>query len=322
MIDLQNKLWLAPLAGITDNAYRTICKRWGADITVSEMVSADGLVYAPRQTLPYAVFEEEQRPYAIQLFGSSPAIMAKGAEIIAGLKPDLIDINMGCPVKKVIQRNAGSALMKDIPLAVEIIKAVKAICHKYELPLSVKFRSGWDADSINALAFARAMELAGADLIIIHPRTRSQMFGGRSNWDLIREIKENVTIPVIGNGDITSAEDAARMLQETRCDGIMIGRAVLGRPWIFHQIKIYLEEGRTWHPQPEEVMHTIQEHLKLKITLSSHNNPLPEMRPHLNAYTKGYPGSSQVRELINKSTDLPQIINAISNLILLSDSYN
>ena len=313
MIDISNQLWLAPLAGVTDNIYRRICKKWGADWVVSEMVSADGLHYSPQHTLPYAVCTDDQRPYAIQIFGSDPEMMARGARIVAELKPDMIDINMGCPVKKVIKRNAGSALMKDIELAGRIIVSVKAVCEEYGLPLSVKFRAGWDMDSINVVEFAQMAENAGADLVIVHPRTRSQMFSGKSDWQLIKAVKQAVSVPVIGNGDIFTVEDAAEMQKLTGCDSVMIGRGIMGKPWLFKQIKIFQETGNLWEPQPEEVLETITEHFRAK--LESSRNGILEMRPHLSAYTKGYRGSARIRELINRTTDVEEILGAIEKLI-------
>lgn len=315
---MRTRLWLAPLAGVTDFTFRTICKSWGADIMVSEMVSADGLHFSPKQTLPYAEFDECQRPFAIQIFGSEPEIMSEAVHTLSELKPDMIDVNMGCPVKKVVKRNAGSALMKNPPLAESIVSAVKGACKIHNLPLSVKFRAGWDNSSINAVDFAMRMENAGADYVIIHPRTRSQMFSGKSNWQIIRDIKDKVAIPVVGNGDIFTPEDAKRMLEETGCDEIMIGRGVMGKPWIFKQIREFLENGTKWQPEPYEIIDTVKRHINLKIAEKNAEKALLEMRNHLSAYTKGYSGSAKVRNLINSTTDVQAVLEAIE-LLILSD---
>lgn len=312
---IKTQIWLAPLAGVTDSAYRIICKNWGADILVSEMVSADGLHYSPSKTLPYATFSEMERPFSIQLFGSDPEMMAMGAKTAGNLRPNMIDINMGCPVKKVVKRQAGSALMKDPVLAAEIVKSVKTACSSLEIPLSVKFRAGWDSESINAVEFATKIEEAGADMLILHPRTKSQMFSGYSNWDLIRQVKERVKIPLVGNGDIFSPEDALRMLDATNCDHLMIGRGVMGKPWIFKQVKDYLEKGTYEEPSPKEIFSTIENHIALKIKDRNPDKAIMEMRHHLSSYTKGFHGSAKVRNLINNSTNIEEILTAIKTLI-------
>lgn len=309
-------LWLAPLAGLTDSAFRTVCKNWGADIVVSEMVSADGLKYSYDHTIPYARFAETQRPAGIQIFGADPEIMKIAAEKIALLKPDFIDINMGCPVKKVVKRDAGSALMKNPELAAQIVQSVKKVCQQNNLPLTVKIRAGWDMLSRNAIDFALKMEDAGADLIIIHPRTRSQLFGGKSDWSMIKELKKKLKIPVIGNGDILTPQDAVRMKDETGCDGIMIGRGCIGKPWLFQQIKVLLETGEKWTPSPEEIMTTIREHYEITIQEKGERIAILEMRNHLSAYTKGYRNSASIRQQINQSTDQDELLAIVAMLIL------
>ncbi|MDP8320758.1 MAG: tRNA dihydrouridine synthase DusB [Candidatus Stygibacter australis] len=316
ILDTKGLLWLAPLAGLTDSPFRTICKKWGADIVVSEMVSADGLKYSYNQTIPYARFTEIQRPAGIQIFGSNPVVMQEGAELIARISPDFIDINMGCPVKKVIKRGAGSALMRNPELAANIVKSVKQVCDSYNLPLTVKIRSGWDVQSRNAVDFALILQDAGADLIIIHPRTRSQQYAGKSDWDIITQIKETLDIPVIGNGDIMTPEDALTMVKKTKCDGIMIGRASIGKPWIFKQIKLLRETGKLWTPTPDEIIATIREHYELVIAEKGERIALMEMRTHLSAYTKGYRDSAKVRAYINQSLDIESLLKMIEDLIM------
>jgi nifR3 family TIM-barrel protein len=271
------KIWVAPLAGITDKAYREICKRKGADVIMSEMVSADGLVFSREKSLEYAYFNETQRPFGIQIFGNDPDIMAKGAEIALSENPDFIDINMGCPVKKVVKRGAGSALMKTPELAIRIVKSVKKVLAGTEIPLSVKFRSGWDLESVNYLEYGRMMEDAGADLLILHPRTRSQMFSGHSNWTHIKILKAQSNIPVIGNGDIRNALDAKNMIEQTECDSIMIGRGIIGNPWIFQEIKDFWSGKEKTDITAEEKFSTIKEHLTLAIENKGLRKALPEM---------------------------------------------
>lgn len=310
------KIWVAPLAGITDRAFREICKLKGADVIVSEMVSADGLVYAAEKSMEYTKFDADQRPFGIQIFGNDPIKMQKGVEIILRERPDFIDINMGCPVKKVIKRGAGSALMKTPHLAVEIVKALKEVLAGTEIPLSVKFRSGWDVNSINFLDYANQMEDAGADLMILHPRTRSQMFSGHSNWNFIRQLKAQSTLPVVGNGDIWQADDARKMLVETNCDSVMIGRGVVGNPWIFKQINELWAGQQPLETPAEEVFETIKLHLNLAVKYKGIRRALPEMRKHLSGYTKGFCGGAATRKIIMSTMDLDLILRTLDNLFL------
>ncbi|MBI9030854.1 tRNA dihydrouridine synthase DusB [bacterium] len=308
-----HKLWLAPLAGYTDNTFRTIAKKCGADVIVSEMVSADGLYYNLENSLHYAYFEEFQRPFGVQLFGSDADMMAKGAEIIAGIKPDFIDINMGCPVKKVINRMAGSALMKDLDLACRITEAVKEVGLKHKLLVTTKFRSGWDLESINYLSFGKALENSGSDALILHPRTRSQMFTGHSNWEHIRLLKESVNIPVVGNGDVKSLEDAQELYNLTYCDSIMIGRGALGKPWIFQEIKDFYLNQETSIDKLKVVLN----HYELSLKNSNPNDQLHairEMRSHFTHYSKGIRGGAQLRDEINHTIDPQEIFNIINKL--------
>lgn len=310
------KLWVAPLAGITDQAYRTICKEHGADLLVSEMISADGLVYNKEKSLEYAFFTEDHRPFGMQIFGDNPQIMAQGTEILLKGKPDFIDINMGCPVKKVIKRGAGSALMKTPELAYEIVKSIKSVLAGTEIPLSVKFRAGWDSDSINYLEYAEKMCSAGADILILHPRTRSQMFSGASNWDYIKELKSNFQIPVVGNGDIRNAFDAVEMLNKTGCDSVMIGRGLIGNPWIFEEIKHFQKTGEQLFISSVQKFETIKKHLELAIKWKGERRALPEMRSHLSNYTKGLQGGASARKDINTTLDFDLIIEILHKLFL------
>ena len=308
------KLWLAPLAGYTDYTFRSIAKSCGADVIVSEMVSSDGLVYNKEKSIEYALFEEKQRPFGIQLFGSDADMMQKGAEIIMELQPDFIDINMGCPVKKVVHRQAGSALMKDLELACRITEKVKEITLKHNILVTTKFRSGWDLESINFLEFGKSLESAGSDALILHARTRSQMFTGHSNWNHIRDLKAAVSLPVVGNGDVKSVEDAMQMYAETNCDSIMIGRGALGQPWLFQDIKSAFT-GEYFPPiNKQEIIRT---HFENTLTNSTSDNKLKailEMRSHFSYYTKGLRGGARLRNEINKTTDPQEIFAIIDQL--------
>jgi tRNA-dihydrouridine synthase B len=319
MLELTDKkIWIAPLAGYTDFAYRTILKEWGAEVLVSEMISVDGLIYNTEKSLEYAQFYGEQRPFGIQLFGSDPLIFAKSLEKVLQLNPDFIDINMGCPVKKVVNRGAGSALMKTPEIAFQIVQIVKKELPK-SIPLSVKFRSGWDFNSQNFLSFGQKMEEAGADILILHPRTRSQQFSGTSNWQQIAELKQNVQIPLIGNGDIFTENDALQMYKETACDSIMIGRGILGKPWLISQIKHFLLTGSNKEISYQQKLETIKKHYEFVLSSKNEKEGLKEMRNQVAFYTKGLKGGSQFRHFVNDCFDYTQTINALNELFYGQD---
>lgn len=305
-------LYLAPLAGYTDQACRILCKDWAVDYLVSEMVSADGLIRDSRKTIEFMRFTDYERPFVVQLFGSEPSVLAKAAEFLLEMKPDWVDINMGCPVKKVIKRGAGSALMKDPPRAEAIVREVKAALAG-NIPLSVKFRSGWDSASLNYRDYGLRMQDAGADLLCLHPRTTKQMFSGLSNWDHIGALKQAATVPVIGNGDVISPESAKKMLEETHCDGIMIGRGALGKPWLFKQIKEYLETGN-YHPiTKDQLLNTSLKHLDYALNSKREDVVVREMRSQLCHYTKGLPGGAELRNTINHCQSAIEIKQHLSN---------
>ncbi len=308
------KIWLAPLAGFTDNAFRKICKQNGADVIVSEMVSADGIVFDKNRSISYTDSDESQRPFGIQLFGSEPKIMAKAAEIILKKKPDFIDVNMGCPIKKVIKRGAGSALMKTPDKAEAIIREMKNVLDGCKIPLSVKIRSGWDMQNINAVDFGKMLQSAGADMICIHPRTRTQMFSGRSDWSLIKELKQNLTIPIIGNGDIRTPEDAREMFSQTNCDSIMVGRGILGKPWLLKEIKDYLLKSEIISLSLSDKYEIIVQHFEEIVKNIGEQTAIREMRTHFSYYTKGFKGSAKIRDFINKSLDKKAVLSAIKEL--------
>jgi tRNA-dihydrouridine synthase B len=309
---VKNKLWLAPLAGFTDMPFRFIAKLCGADVLVSEMVSADGVKRNFDKMKHYTAFSEDERPFGIQLFGDNPEIMSKAAHLLSILKPDFFDINMGCPVKKVVKRYAGSALMLKQDLAEEIIKKVSNISSSEGILLTVKFRSGWDFNSLNYLEFSQMCESAGADAICIHPRTRSQFFSGESDWNIIKQIKESVKIPVIGNGDINSSADAQKMFKTTLCDSVMIGRGALGKPWIFNEIK-----DDNFKIDISKKINIIYSHID-KVLEHSNNDlkALLPLRAHLAFYTKGFPDSAEARKKIFTSLNVFEIKETIKNLML------
>jgi tRNA-dihydrouridine synthase B len=307
------KLWLAPLAGYTDIYYRQIAKTCGADVLVSEMVSADGIRHSVTKMMPYIVFDEKERPYGVQLFGDDPLTMSIAAQKLIPYKPDFIDINMGCPVKKVVKRTAGSALMTVPDTAAAITREVSKVCHDNNIPLTVKIRAGWDFDNLNGVEFAQLMEASGADLIAVHPRTRSQLFTGRSNWDIIRQVKEKVKVPVVGNGDIFSPEDALQMLDETGCDSLMMGRGAIGNPWLFTYIRSMLDNGEYQMQSPKQKLPLILTHLDM-IYKSSDSKKMYQIRSHLAHYTKGLIGAGKARDIIFQSLDYELIKKTLEEL--------
>lgn len=305
-------LFLAPLAGYTDQAYRQICKSLGAEVLVSEMVSADGLIRDSKKTIDFIRFAPEERPYGIQLFGNDPLIIARAAEFLIQFKPDFIDINMGCPVKKVIRRGAGSALMQTPKLAASIVTETrKALAET--IPLSVKFRSGWDSNSLNYLDFGLLMQDSGADFLILHPRTAKQMFSGKSDWQHIKELKEQLSIPLVGNGDICSPEDAKQMKDSTACDGLMIGRGALGKPWIFSQCRQFLSEGMYNPATKTLLLDTILKQIDTALFFKREHVVVKEMRSQLCFYTKGLVGGAELRQKINHADSANELKQLITN---------
>jgi tRNA-dihydrouridine synthase B len=312
LFHIKNQIWLAPLAGYTDAPFRFVAKKCGADVVVSEMVSADGVKKSFDRMVHYTKFTEFERPFGIQLFGDNPLVMARATKLLVSVKPDFFDINMGCPVKKVVKRYAGSALMTRPDLAEDIVREVSKVCQDHGLPLSVKIRAGWDAEHINAVEFAQMIENAGADTIIVHPRTRSQMFTGLSDWDIIRQVKQAVSVPVVGNGDIKTLDDAKRMYETTGCDSIMIGRGALGQPWIFNIIK-----GRDPSLYTGKFVYDIVcEHIDKVVEHNVNEHGLTQMRSHFAFYTKGYPEGAAARKVIFSTLDTNVIKETMRRLVL------
>lgn len=278
------------------------------------MVSADGIIHHQRQTLAYLEFTEAERPFGAQIFGSTPAVMAQAAEAALAYAPDFIDINMGCPVKKVVKRGAGGALMQDVSRAAEIVREIKKALPK-GFHLSVKFRSGIDISHLNYLEFGCAMQEAGADFVILHPRTVKQVFTGVSNWEHIALLKRQLSIPVIGNGDIKCVEDALQMFNQTGCDSIMLGRGAVGHPWIFHQIKSSLNNESAVDITPEVKLQTILRHIDFALEVKPERLVVREIRSQLCYYTKGIQGSAKLRDTINHTENIAELKK------LLTDAY-
>jgi len=309
-LELENNVLLAPMAGITNSSYRQIHKQAGAGLVFSEMISANGMIRDGKRTLELVLHRECERPFALQLFGADPEVMAQAASMCNGIA-DMLDINMGCPVKKVTRSGAGSALLCDPNRAAAVMAAVRRVC---KLPLSIKIRSGWDQDRKNFLEIGRIAEQEGIEAITLHPRTKTQGFGGIAAWKEIRTLKQTVAIPVIGSGDILCAADAAAMLHQTGCDGIMLGRGSYGNPWLIRNI-LALRQGQPLHtPTRAERGQVARQHLELQREDLDDSQAIPEMRKHLCWYARGLSGASDFRQQVNKIQD-------ISALHLLLDEF-
>ncbi|MFQ6094405.1 MAG: tRNA dihydrouridine synthase DusB [bacterium] len=304
-VHIDGRVFLAPLAGITDTAFRLLCRQFGAALVFTEMISADGLVRGNTNTLRYLFFNQSERPIAIQIFGSDPETMAEGSKSAARQQPDLIDLNLACPVRKVVKRMAGAALLRDLRL---IEKVCRAVVQAVDLPVTVKIRSGWSSDSIVAVDVARIAQECGISAVTVHPRTQKMQFSGKADWQLIARVKEAVSIPVVGSGDVTSPLDAEEMLAQTRCDAVMIGRASLGQPWIFQQITHYLEKAELL-PQPtlRERLDIVFRHTRSAVKEKGEFIGVKTMRKHLVWYTRGLPGGAQLRARILRVETVQEI---------------
>lgn len=309
-MDFKNKIVLGPMAGVTDLPFRLLSKKCGVDIVVTEMVSAKGLMYNPKSADELLITTPEEGPVGVQLFGSDPEIISsEAAKLLERIHFDFIDINMGCPVPKIVNNGEGSALMKDPGLCGRIVEAVR---NKVNVPVTAKIRAGFFKDEKNAPEVARALEQAGASAIAVHGRTREEYYFGHADWDIIRKVKEVVTIPVIGNGDVACAADVIKMKEETGCDSVMVARHARGNPWIFREIKEELEMGvKPERPSIEEIREMMKEHLYLMLKYKGEYTAVHEMRKHIQWYTTGLPNSAQLRRKINEIEDFNELLQTI-----------
>ena len=300
-VKLENNLILAPMAGVTDLPFRMLCKEQGAGLLCMEMVSAKAIRYKNKNTYQLMEIWEEERPVSLQLFGSDPECVSEAAREIEERPFAILDINMGCPVPKVVNNGEGSALMKNPRLAGEIIERTVQTIKK---PVTVKIRKGFDADHVNAVEMAHVAQESGASAVAVHGRTREQFYSGKADWEIIAAVKDAVSIPVIGNGDLCDAKAVAAMGEATRCDGFMIGRGAQGDPWIFHRILSYFETGEEGKKPPmEEMVETMLRQARMQIDLKGESTGIREMRKHASWYTAGYRNSSKLRGRINEVTD-------------------
>lgn len=312
-IELNTNVVLAPMAGVTDITYRTICKEMGAGLVYTEMVSAKGLYYQDRKTEDLMKINEKNRPVSLQIFGSDPDIMAYVVEKYINDRNDIdiIDVNMGCPAPKIVKNGDGCSLMKSPELAGKIINKIKRVTSK---PLTAKIRSGWNPDSINAVEFAKILEDKGLDGLAVHGRTREDFYTGKADYNIIRDVKKNVKIPVIGNGDIYSPQDALKMVEDTSCDGVMIGRGILGNPWlILNTVKALNNDFNFYEPSPLERINMIKRHAGMLIEELDEKIALLEMRKFAAWYMKGMKNSSEIRGSINKITNIHHLHNILDH---------
>ena len=306
-VELKNNIILAPMAGLTDLPFRTICEKYNPGLVVTEMVSSKALMYNDEKTKRLLNMEGEKRPISVQIFGSDIEAMKYASEYVSKIA-DIIDINMGCPAPKVVKNGDGSKLLLDLE---KVEKITKTVVDSSSVPVTVKIRKGWDNEHIVAVEAAKIIEKAGASAITIHGRTRSEFYLGKADWNIIKKVKENVNIPVIGNGDIKTPQDAKAMLELTKCDGIMVGRGTLGNPWILEQIRTYLENGEIRQVSNEEKIKIIFEHIDLEVKEKGENVGIKEMRKHISAYTKSMPDSSSFRSIINTLNTQKEVETAL-----------
>ena len=303
---IEKPVFLAPMAGVTDKPFRTMCKSFGAGAVYTEFVSAEGIVRENDKTINYMKFDEIERPIGIQIFGHDPEVLARSAQYIEeNLKPDIIDLNFGCPVPKVVKRGAGSAILKDLD---QLEKIAKWVVRSVNLPVTAKIRSGWDNGGIVAVEAAKRLEAQGISLLTVHPRTTKQKYTGLADWSIIADVRKAIKIPLIGNGDIHSAYDAERMINETGCDGIMIGRATMGKPWLFRDVINYLNHNiEPKNLTKDQIAESFFNHLELQKKHYSLMYAGNLFKPHASAYIRGMDGAAHMRFEINTSKDIDEI---------------
>lgn len=311
-VTLENNLILAPMAGVTDLPFRLLCREQGAGLVCMEMVSAKAIYFHNKNTEELMEIHTDEIPASLQLFGSDPDIISEMAKRIEERPFSILDINMGCPVPKVVNNGEGSALMKNPGLVEEIItKTVKAV----KKPVTVKIRKGFQENMVNAVEIARIAEASGAAAIAVHGRTREQYYAGRADWDIIAQVKQAVSIPVIGNGDVTDGASARKLLEQTGCDGIMVGRAVRGNPWIFREIRHFLETGKQpGKPEAAEIRETILRHAAMELDHKGEYTAVREMRKHIAWYTTGWPHSAALRKSINEIESWQELEQAVKQI--------
>lgn len=304
-VETDNNIFAAPLAGVTNKVYRKILKDMGAGLLYTEMISAKALCFGDKKTMQLMSLEDEKKPLAVQIFGSEPDIMAEGARIVLeSVHPDIIDINMGCPVPKVAGNGEGSALLKNPELAGEIVKKVKLAVN---VPVTAKIRSGWDETSINAISVAKALEYNGLDAIAVHGRTRTQYYSGTADRNIVRDVKKAVKIPVIGNGDIFSPESAKDMFDSTGCDAVMLGRGIMGNPWLVRECVEYMNGEEVTEHTLGDVINMALYHTKKLVENRGENYGIKEARSHLTWYVKGYRGAAKIKNLLTSAVSLDEI---------------
>ncbi|MBE5835287.1 MAG: tRNA dihydrouridine synthase DusB [Butyrivibrio sp.] len=313
-VELDNNVILGPMAGISDLPFRLLCHEQGAGLVCMEMVSAKAITYKNKNTDKLMDIHPLEHPVSLQLFGSEPDVMAEATRMIADKPYDILDVNMGCPVPKVVGNGEGSALMKKPELIEEIVKALVSATDR---PVTVKIRKGFNDNSINAVECALAAQQGGAAAVAVHGRTREQYYSGKADWSIIAKVKDAVNIPVIGNGDVVDGPSAKALFEETGCDGIMIARTAQGNPWIFREVVSYLKgEGTPDRPSPQEVYDTVMRHADLQLEYKGEYIGIREMRKHVSWYTAGYPGSARFRNIINQMEDMESLKKACGDIFL------